>query len=48
MAIYQLGDDPEYAPRIAPTAWVADSATVLGRVQMGALRGAYSGSSPSW
>lgn len=36
MAIYQLGDDPEYAPKIAPTAWVADSATVLGRVQMGA------------
>ncbi len=35
MAIYQLGDDPEYAPQIAPTAWVADSATVLGRVRMG-------------
>ena len=35
MAIYQLGDDPEHAPRIAPTAWVADSATVLGRVRIG-------------
>ncbi len=32
MAIYQLGDD---APRIAPTAWVADSAQVIGRVQLG-------------
>ena len=31
MAIYQLGDD---APRIAPTAWVADSAQVIGRVQL--------------
>jgi carbonic anhydrase/acetyltransferase-like protein (isoleucine patch superfamily) len=35
VAIYQLGDDPEYAPQLAPTAWVADSATVLGRVRMG-------------
>ncbi len=32
MAIYQLGDD---APQLAPTAWVADRATVLGRVTMG-------------
>lgn len=32
MAIYQLGDD---APRIAPTAWVADSAQVIGRVTLG-------------
>ncbi len=29
MAIYQLGDD---VPRIAPGAWVADSAQVIGRV----------------
>lgn len=32
MAIYQLGDD---VPRIASSAWVADSAQVIGRVQMG-------------
>ena len=32
LAIYQLGDD---APRIAPTAWVADSAQVMGRVSLG-------------
>ncbi len=32
MAIYQLGDD---APRIAATAWVADSAQVIGRVALG-------------
>ena len=31
MAIYQLGDE---RPRIAPTAWVADSAQVIGRVSM--------------
>ena len=31
MAIYQLGDD---APRIAATAWVADSAQVIGRVEL--------------
>lgn len=31
MAIYQLGDD---VPRIATTAWVADSATVIGRVHL--------------
>jgi carbonic anhydrase/acetyltransferase-like protein (isoleucine patch superfamily) len=31
MAIYQLGDD---APRIASTAWVADSADVIGRVEL--------------
>jgi carbonic anhydrase/acetyltransferase-like protein (isoleucine patch superfamily) len=33
MAIYQLGDD---VPRIAATAWVADSARVIGRVVLGA------------
>jgi carbonic anhydrase/acetyltransferase-like protein (isoleucine patch superfamily) len=33
MAIYRLGDD---TPRIAPGAWVADSATVIGRVELGA------------
>lgn len=32
MAIYQFGDD---APRIAPTAWVAESAEVIGRVELG-------------
>ena len=32
MAIYQFGDD---APRIASTAWVADSAHVIGRVELG-------------
>ena len=32
MAIYQLGDD---VPRIAATAWVADSAQVIGRVELG-------------
>jgi carbonic anhydrase/acetyltransferase-like protein (isoleucine patch superfamily) len=31
MALYQLGDD---VPRVCPTAWVADSATVIGRVDM--------------
>jgi len=31
VAIYQLGDD---APRVAPTAWVADSAQLIGRVQL--------------
>ena len=31
MAIYQLGDD---APRLAVTAWVADSAQVIGRVSL--------------
>ena len=31
MAIYQLGDD---VPRIAPGAWVAESATVIGRVEL--------------
>ena len=31
MAIYQLGDD---SPRIATTAWVADSAQVIGRVSL--------------
>ncbi|NWG73555.1 MAG: gamma carbonic anhydrase family protein [Rubrivivax sp.] len=33
MAIYRLGDA---APHIAPTAWVADSASVVGRVDLGA------------
>lgn len=33
MAIYQLGDD---APELAPGAWVADSARVIGRVTLGA------------
>lgn len=33
MAIYELGD---YTPNIDPTAWVADSASVIGRVAMGA------------
>jgi len=32
VAIYQLGDD---VPHIAPGAWVADSATVIGRVRLG-------------
>ncbi|CAD5374575.1 conserved hypothetical protein [Rubrivivax sp. A210] len=31
MAIYQLGDD---VPRIAPGAWVADSAQIIGRVAL--------------
>jgi carbonic anhydrase/acetyltransferase-like protein (isoleucine patch superfamily) len=31
MAIYQLGDD---APTLAPDAWVADSAQVMGRVTL--------------
>ncbi len=31
MAIYQLGDE---TPRIAASAWVADSATVIGRVSL--------------
>ena len=34
MAIYQLGDTVDGRPRIAPTAWVADSATVIGRVSL--------------
>ena len=33
MAIYQFGDD---APRIAPTAWVAESAQLIGRVELAA------------
>lgn len=32
MAIYQIGDD---APQLDATAWVADSAQVIGRVRMG-------------
>lgn len=31
MALYRLGDD---APRVAPTAWVADNASVIGRVAL--------------
>ncbi len=34
MAIYQLGDTVEGRPRVAPTAWVADSAQVIGRVSL--------------
>lgn len=34
MALYQLG---EHRPRIAPDAWVADSANVIGQVEIGAL-----------
>jgi len=33
LAIYRFGDD---SPRIAATAWVAESATVIGRVEIGA------------
>ena len=32
MAIYQIGDD---APRIDPSAWVAENAVVMGRVVLG-------------
>ena len=35
MAIYQLGDTVDGRPRIAATAWVADSAQVIGRVILG-------------
>ena len=40
MAIYQLGDD---VPRIAPSAWVADSAQVIGRVELGEGASVWSG-----
>jgi carbonic anhydrase/acetyltransferase-like protein (isoleucine patch superfamily) len=33
MAIYQLGDD---APQIDPSAWVADTANLIGKVALGA------------
>ena len=33
MALYRIGDD---APRVAPDAWVAESAAVVGRVALGA------------
>jgi carbonic anhydrase/acetyltransferase-like protein (isoleucine patch superfamily) len=33
MALYRIGDD---APRVAADAWVAESATVVGRVELGA------------
>lgn len=32
MAVYQIG---EHSPRIAPSAWIAESATVIGRVTVG-------------
>src|SRR5260221_540021 len=32
MAVYELGDD---APEVDPTAWVAESAIVIGRVTLG-------------
>ncbi len=31
MAIYRIGDD---TPRVAPSAWVADNASVMGRVEL--------------
>lgn len=31
MAIYRIGDD---TPRVAPSAWVAENATVIGRVEL--------------
>ena len=34
MAIYQLGDDEAFRPRIAASAWVAESAAVIGRVEL--------------
>jgi carbonic anhydrase/acetyltransferase-like protein (isoleucine patch superfamily) len=34
LAIYQLGEDEDFRPRIAASAWVADSATVIGRVEL--------------
>lgn len=40
MAIYQLGAD---APLIAPTAWVAESAQVVGRVELGEQCGVWYG-----
>ncbi|MCW5634960.1 MAG: gamma carbonic anhydrase family protein [Rubrivivax sp.] len=40
MAIYQLGDD---APRLAPTAWVAESAQVIGRVELAAAASVWYG-----
>jgi carbonic anhydrase/acetyltransferase-like protein (isoleucine patch superfamily) len=40
MAIYRLG---EHHPQIAAGAWVADSATVLGRVRLGALASVWYG-----
>jgi carbonic anhydrase/acetyltransferase-like protein (isoleucine patch superfamily) len=40
VAIYQFGDD---APRIAPTAWVADSAQVIGRIELGEQVGIWYG-----
>ena len=33
MALYRIGDE---TPRVAPDAWVAESATVVGRVALGA------------
>ena len=40
MAIYELG---EYRPRIHASAWVADSATVIGRVELGACASVWYG-----
>ena len=41
MAIYQLG---EHAPRLGPGAWVAPTATVIGRVELGAESSVWWGS----
>ena len=43
MAIYQLGDTVDGRPRIAATAWVADSAQVIGRVVLGELASVWYG-----
>ncbi len=40
MAVYRLGDD---TPRLHPGAWVADSATVVGRVELAADTGIWYG-----
>lgn len=40
MAVYQLGDD---VPQLHATAWVADGATVIGRVAMGEGSSAWTG-----
>ena len=41
MAIYQLG---EHAPRLGPGAWVAPTATLIGRVELGAESSVWWGS----
>jgi carbonic anhydrase/acetyltransferase-like protein (isoleucine patch superfamily) len=44
LAIYQLGEaEGGFAPRIAPSAWVAESATVIGRVHLGEQCGVWYG-----